>query len=434
LVVSVWGALFTVVALRPPRRPAALVGVTFFAAWLATELAIVHIAWQVLATLLFIALGALSAWPGWVGLAITIASWCGLVAMVFAAHRTRDAFNHALDEALGPKWRDRVDPGDATDVHIGLEWVRVFLPFRFKRKGVERTRDLQYVDDGRKRHRLDVYRTPATPPGAPVLLQVHGGAWMVGNKEQQGLPLMYHLASRGWVCVAINYRLSPKGTWPDHLVDCKLAIKWIRENIAQFGGDPDYIVVTGGSAGGHLTAMIGLTANEPQFQPGFEAVDTRVRAMVPFYGVFDWRDRFGIRGRSDGLRRALERYIVKAKRDDAPDVYDQASPMSHIRPDAPPSLVVHGDLDTLAPVAEAREFVRMLREASTSPVAYVELRGAHHAFEIFHSIRELHTVAGVDQFLAWVLRQGPPAARASGAAGGAGTELTDQRTTARTAP
>jgi acetyl esterase/lipase len=434
--VSVWGALFTVVAYRPPKRPPLLMAIGFFAAWLATELAIVHIVWQAIATVAFVELGALRAWPGWVGLAITIASWAGLMHMVRVAYRTREVFNAALDEGLGEGWRDRVVPGDATEVSVGgIEWARVFLPFRFKRKGVQRIRDLQYVDDGHRRHRLDVYRRGDTPPGAPVLLQVHGGGWMIGNKEQQGLPLMYHLASRGWVCVAINYRLSPKATWPDHLVDCKLAIKWIREHIAEYGGDPDYIVVTGGSAGGHLTAMIGLTPNDPQFQPGFEDVDTHVRAMVPFYGIFDFRDRFGIRGKKDPLRKGFERYIVKQPRDEAFDVYDQASPMSHLSPDAPPALVVHGTLDTLAPVQEAREFVKMLRAESRSPVVYVELNGAHHAFEIFHSLRELHTVAGVDQFLAWLLSVDPPAARVSGAAGGDGTvELTGPTTTARMAP
>lgn len=436
--VSVWGALFTVVALRPPKRPVALVGITFFAAWLATELAIVHLAWQVIATVLFIGAGALEAWPGWLGLAITVASWLGLATIIIASRRTARVFNDALDRALGSGWRDRVEPGDASQVSTGIEWARVFLPFRFKRKGVVRVRDLQYVDDDLRRHRLDVYRRPDTPAGAPVLLQIHGGGWMIGTKEQQGLPLMYHLASRGWVCVAINYRLSPKGTWPDHLVDCKRAIAWIREHIAEYGGDPNYIVVTGGSAGGHLTAMVGLTMNDPTFQPGFEDVDTSVRAMVPFYGVFDWCDRFGIRGRRDPLRKALERYIVKRSRDDAPDVFDKASPMSHVREDAPPALIVHGTLDTLAPVQEARAFMEMLREKSRSPVVYAELRGAHHAFEIFHSIRELHTVAGVDQFLAWLLTTDPPAVRAgTGSASepqARGTETTDQMTTAHTAP
>src|SRR3954466_15875328 len=108
--VSGGGALFTILALRPPKRPIALVGITFFAAWLATELAIVHLAWQLVATIVFVAFGALRDWPGWAGLAITVASWSGMVAMIVAAYRTRQVFNTSLDDALGPQWRDRVEP------------------------------------------------------------------------------------------------------------------------------------------------------------------------------------------------------------------------------------------------------------------------------------------------------------------------------------
>ncbi len=85
-----------------------------------------------------------------------------------------------------------------------------------------------------------------------MLLQVPGGAWASGNKRGQAHPLMSHLAELGWVCVSINYRLSPRHTWPDHIVDVKRAIAWVKDNIADYGGDPDFIAVTGGSAGGHL--------------------------------------------------------------------------------------------------------------------------------------------------------------------------------------
>jgi acetyl esterase/lipase len=243
---------------------------------------------------------------------------------------------------------------------------------------------------------------------------------------------MYHLAAQGWVCVAINYRLSPAATWPDQLVDCKRALAWVRAHVAEHGGDPDVVVVTGGSAGGHLATMVGLTANDPRYQPGFEDVDTSVRAMVPFYGVFDFTDRFGIRGARDPLRRLLERRVVKRRRRDAPEVFADASPMEHVHPDAPPALVVHGDLDTLAPVEEARRFVAMLRAASRRPVVYVELRGTHHAFDLFHSVRTLHAIEGVDAFLAWVLSATVDGAASRGVAGS--TATTGPTTTARTAP
>src|SRR3989442_2578192 len=100
-------------------------------------------------------------------------------------------------------------------------------------------------------------------------------------------PLMLPLAAEGWVCVAANYRLSPRAAFPEHLIDCKLALRWVREHIESFGGDPDFVVVTGGSAGGHLAALVALTANAPEYQPGFEDTDTSVTACVPFYGVYD---------------------------------------------------------------------------------------------------------------------------------------------------
>ena len=127
------------------------------------------------------------------------------------------------------------------------------------------------------------------------------------------------------------------------------------------------------------------------------------RGMVPFYGVYDWTNRYGQRGRRDGMRRFLERTVVKKAYADAQDVFEIASPMSHVRADAPPALIIHGDLDTLAPVAEARAFVRDLRAVSTSPVVYAELQGAHHAFEVFQSVRTMQTLVAVDRFLTWLV-------------------------------
>jgi acetyl esterase/lipase len=233
-----------------------------------------------------------------------------------------------------------------------------------------------------------------------VLLQVHGGAWVIGHKRQQALPLLNHLAARGWICVAANYRLSPRATFPDHLVDLKRAIAWIRAHVADYGGDPDFLAVTGGSAGGHLTAMLGLTPNDPEYQPGFEAVDTRVDACVPFYGVYDWTNRFG-HDQGNGLGSFLERVVMKRSLAEHPEDFERASPIARVRPDAPPFFVVHGTHDSLAPVGEARDFVRVLREKSNAPVAYAELPLAQHAFEVFHSLRTRHVVRGVERFLGW---------------------------------
>src|SRR4029434_6157057 len=141
--------------------------------------------------------------------------------------------------------------------------------------------------------RLHVCRPRDHPAGCPALLQVHGGGWVLGSKNEQGVPLMKHLAAQGWVCVSADYRLSPRATFPDPLVDLKHALRWIREEGSAYGVDPDFVVVTGGSAGGHLAALVALTGNEPLYQPGFEHVHTSGRACVALYGVehFPHRDR-----------------------------------------------------------------------------------------------------------------------------------------------
>src|SRR6185436_15371287 len=197
--------------------------------------------------------------------------------------------------------------------------------FRMGLPEVERVKNISFGPHGR-RNKLDVYRHKDHPTKCPTLFQVHGGGWVIGNKDQQAIPLMQHLASRGWVCVAANYRLSPRATFPDHLVDLKRALAWIREHIAEYGGDPEFLVVTGGSAGGHLAALVALTANEPEYQPGFESVDTSVAACVAFYGVYDFTDRNGVWGHP-GLRRLLERRVMKVSLASGGEAWEKASPI-----------------------------------------------------------------------------------------------------------
>jgi acetyl esterase/lipase len=400
LSLSVICAAFTANALRPLRG--SFWWLAFFAAWLTTELALHHVIWQAVVVGLLVTAGALGAWPGWVGLGIIVVSWVGMGLLFFNAHRDGRVVREALDAALGASFRGEIADQFAAP-HDRFDWGRVFMPFRMRHPEVERIRNLPYADDEHPRHRLDIYRPRAVPRGAPVLLQIHGGAWMIGRKDQQGLPLMYRMATRGWVCVAINYRLSPEATWPDHLVDCKRALAWVREHIEAYGGDPDLVVVTGGSAGGHLAAMMGLTANDPEYQPGFEDVDTAVLAFVPFYGVFDWTDRYAFRGSRHPMMRRLERYIVKVAHHEAPHVYHRGSPMSHIAGDVPPAMVLHGTNDNLVPIAEAERFVELLRSTSKEPVVYAEFVGAHHAFEVFPSVRALHAITGVEAFASWVV-------------------------------
>ena len=401
LAVSLWGAWFTWNALRPTWDSPYFAVVSFAAGWLTTELALHHVAWQAVATAVFGLLGAFGGWPGKLGLVITFGSWAGLLYAQRQAHAAEEVMERALVAALGSDYREQILPGLREKLTHHIDWGRVLIPFPIKRSDVEIVKDIRFGRERATNLEIDVYRSAARPTGCPVLFQIHGGGWAIGTKDEQALPLMNQMAAAGWVCVTTNYRLSPAATFPEHLIDCKRALAWIREHIHEYGGDPDFVVVTGGSAGGHLAALVALTPNDAEYQPGFEHADTRVRGCVPFYGVYDFVNRSQT-WRNDGLQGVLEERILKCSLEQSREAWDRASPVTHVSSEAPPFFVVHGDSDTLVPVPEAREFVKALREKSREPVVYAELPGAQHAFEIFPSVRTIHTVNGVHRFLAWL--------------------------------
>ena len=223
----------------------------------------------------------------------------------------------------------------------------------------------------------------------------------MGDTKHQAYPLMDRLQSAGWVCVPISYRLSPKATFPDHIVDVKRAIAWVKEHIEEYGGDPDFVCITGGSAGGHLSSLAALSANAPEFQPGFEDADTSVRAGVPFYGVYDFLDWNG-KGGPAGSIRHIEKSVLKTSPKSDHDGWMKASPLSWAGPDSPPMMLLHGTNDSLVPVDGARRLARALRASSNQPVVYAELPKAQHAFDIYGSVRTLYAVRAVEEFLSYV--------------------------------
>ncbi len=421
LSLAVVGAGFAFNAHRPLARGGRLSISVFFAGWLTSELPLHHVAWQLAATVAFAWAGALSAWPGWLGLGVTLGSWVALVDLFARARRADEIVERALVEALGSGYLERAAPALLARGTAGPSVGELALPFSMRRRDVERVGDVSYGPHGR-RNRLDVYRRADRPERCPVLVTVHGGAWILGDKRQQAQPLVHHLAAQGWVCVAINYRLSPRSTFPDHIVDVKRALAWVKANIAAYGGDPGFVAISGGSAGGHLASLAALTPDDHEGDAALDGADLGVQACVPFYGVYDFTNRSG-EGRAD-LRGFLERLVMKRPFEEARAAFERASPMSWVNTGAPPFLVVHGTHDTLVPVGEARAFVAMLRAVSRSPVAYVELPQAQHAFEVFSSVRTAHVVRGVGRFLAWVYAEhlrtvSARAARVEGEARGA---------------
>jgi acetyl esterase/lipase len=388
--------------LRPLARKGYTTVLVFWFGWPTSEVPGIYFVASLLDALRRGRRGDFAGRRGKVALALTAASWSILGVIRYRGVTTPGPVLEAgLRDQLGPDYADALA---ALPQSEPKRRGRRNLPLGntvARRRYVEKTNVVSYGPHGRA-NLADIWRRRDLPRDgkAPVLLQVPGGAWMIGMRRPQAYPLMSHLAARGWVCVSIGYRVSPRHTWPDHIVDVKRALAWVKENIADYGGDPNFVAITGGSAGGHLTALAALTPNDPKYQPGFEEADTSVAAAVPVYGRYDWFSTTG-----DGRREfvgLLEKLVVKEDFGAHRDIYLDASPIRRLRADAPPFFVLHGHNDSLIPVGEAEEFVDELRAVSKSPVAYAELPNAQHAFDIFSSPRAHQSAEAVARFLSWV--------------------------------
>ena len=398
------GLVHALNALAPTRRSVGLFIWSFFASWLTIELVWHHVVVGVVLTVVLVAGGALEHPEGIIGAVLMSATLGVLLAIAWTTRRTVVSMGGALEE---------LEPDADAPRYPRLP---VVLPFLMgHRRGVRRVRNVTFARVGGRTLRLDVTVPSAPAPGGgplrPALVQIHGGGWVIGDKREQGLPLLGHMAAQGWVGFNVNYRLSPSIALPEHVVDLKRGLAWIREHAADYGVDPDFICVTGGSAGGHLSTMMALTQNDPRYQPGFEAADTSVAAAVPFYGVYDFTPDGAMAADPRTYSRFLEPIVFKAFVDEEPERFREASPVHIVHADAPPFLVIHGDRDTLAPVEDARRFVERLRAVSREPVLYAEMQGAQHAFEIFPSVRAARVIEGVERFLStlWARRNQPAA-------------------------
>ena len=235
-------------------------------------------------------------------------------------------------------------------------------------------KDVDYLGPDRK-EKLDLYLPAgeAPPKGFPAVLIIHGGGWSGGDKgaaREQNIGGT--LAKAGYVGASINYVLAKKQdsfaktlaeVWPRNLHDCKTAVRWLRKNASKYRIDPDHIGVIGGSAGGHLTAMVALTAPEDGLDPKepWGDVSCRVQAAIPLYGVHD--------------------FALMAKGGEDPDLLKKGSPVSWATKDDPPFLIFHGTKDALVPLVQSERLAESLKKAGIEHELVV-VEGAPHTFHL----------------------------------------------------
>ena len=290
------------------------------------------------------------------------------------------------------------------------QWATVMLtPWPGVPRGVRARRGLTYGPDP-VANRFDLYTRrgaagggsdggsgsgsdPGSGAGAGsgevrgVLVHIHGGHFRAGGPSRESRAMLFDHAARGWAAISTTYHLSPtpEAGFPQHLVDIKQLVRWIRVEGAAHGipaGTP--IVVAGSSAGAHIAMMTALTAGDPAYQPGFEEVDTRIDGVVGLYGYY---------GRLGAATK------------------DTTDPGRLPATSAPPAAIIHGTLDTYTPVKGSRRLVERLRAGSPNPVMYAELPGAQHGFDAVRTPRYLAVTRAVAGFTDWVISRpsGSPA-------------------------
>ena len=325
----------TLFAVAPPRpRHSSPSNRSYWLGYLLNELPFVAFYWLVASTGLALSEGVARSWLGRSALALAAATTVALAVIVRRGLQARRAVDSALDASLGLGWRGTIDPELAGRLRRRLPLARILLlPLRreAQERGARREHQL------RRRGPVEPARRVPAPIPPVRLSDIRPPArWCVPQRtqEQRGARLLYRLASQGWLCVSANYRLSPAARFPDHLVDVKKVIAWVRAHGHEYGADPTVLLVAGSSAGGNLAATAALTPNEPRFQPGFEEVDTSVTAAVSLYGYY---------GPYGGAPAA------------------ESSPASYVRADGPPFFIAHGDRDTIV--------LARTHEASSRPSA-----------------------------------------------------------------
>jgi len=236
-------------------------------------------------------------------------------------------------------------------------------------------RDVTYGNAGSVALKLDIYYPKSATEAVPAVVYVHGGAWIQGDKAiGAGANEIPELVNRGFLVVSVDYRLAPQHKWPAQIEDVKCAIRFLRAHAAEYGINPQRIGAWGGSAGGHLVAMLGTTDASVGLEGtgGYAEESSRVQAVVDMFGPADLSVLF--RGYRGDL---LEQVFGTA--DPNSQIARLASPVTYVSADDPPFLILQGDKDNVVPLEQSQILYDRLL-AGGVPASMVVVKNAGHGF------------------------------------------------------
>jgi acetyl esterase/lipase len=250
---------------------------------------------------------------------------------------------------------------------------------------VELQTNVEYGKVGDRPLVLDLYSPKERKGTLPGLIFIHGGGWKGGKKDDYRV-YGIHYAQRGYVVASVGYRLSGEALYPAAVNDVKCAVRWMRASAGKNGVDPDRLGAIGGSAGGHLSMMIGYSSDVPELDGdgGNAGVSSRVQAVVDIYGPVDLTTDFVRENQGAG---SLTRSFFGGSIDEKLPLFQQASPINHLTKDDPPTLILHGTIDDVVPIDQGDMLAAKLTELQI-PYVYDRLPGWPHAMDASVPVNE----------------------------------------------
>jgi acetyl esterase/lipase len=249
-------------------------------------------------------------------------------------------------------------------------------------EGIEEIKNIEYKNIDGKSLRLDIYKPKRLSKPAPLLVFIHGGGWVSGERSDYMVYLLA-FAERGYITATVSYRLLANGPYPLCIDDISDAVQWFYGNGEKYGYDPDRIALIGGSAGAHLALLAAYGWKNPEFtydSTGIPAGSHHIRAVVDIYGPADLTTRYA---RNNTL---VTNFIAESYKD-APELYTEASPVQYLNKNNPPTLILHGTSDQVVPVSQSDTLKAKLDRLGV-PCVYYRLPLWPHTMDIIKRVND----------------------------------------------
>ena len=248
------------------------------------------------------------------------------------------------------------------------------------------TPNITYLTANNFEAKLDVYARSDVTTTHPTMIWIHGGGWTGGNKEGATFSLLPYM-EMGWNVVNVEYRLAKISLAPAAVEDCLCALRWVIRNARQYGFDTNKIVLSGGSAGGHLaltTAMIPASAGLDRACPGPE--ELKVAAVVDWYGITDVGDLL------DGAN--MKNYAVQwmGSMPNRVEIARRVSPLTYVRAGLPPIISIQGDQDPVVPYSHSVRLQDALKKVAVDGELVTIPGGKHGGFTRAQNLRAYEAI------------------------------------------